>query len=190
MEKVKEIEAIPKLDMFSYEGALKTATEYFNGDAMAAKNWISKYALKNSNGEIFESSPDDMHKRIANEIVRIGKKYSNPIQFEDAYNILASFKYAIPGGSNMSGIGNTAQVVSLSNCFVVGNNSDSYGGIMQIDQECVQLEKRRGGVGVDLSHIIPKGTKVKNSAITSTGVVPFMEMYSNSTREVAQDGRI
>ena len=190
----KEEVLVPvKKDMKKYlrEEVLEKSREYFKGDELAATVWISKYALKNSEGEIFELSPDDMHHRIAGEIARIEKKYKNPMSEEELYETLKDFKYIIPQGSPMAGIGNNFQVSSLSNCFVIGNDtpSDSYGGIMKIDQEQVQLMKRRGGVGHDLSHIRPNGSPVKNSALTSTGIVPFMERYSNSTREVAQDGR-
>jgi len=163
--------------------------EYFKGDALASEVWINKYALKDSDGNIYELSPDDMHKRLAKELNRIEQKYPNPLSEDLIYNLLKDFKYVIPQGGPMSGIGNNLQIVSLSNCFVIGNYSDSYGGIMNTDEQQVQLMKRRGGVGHDLSHIRPKGSPVKNSALTSTGVVPFMERYSNSTREVAQDGR-
>ncbi len=167
------------------------ATAYFNGDELAANVWINKYALKDSKGNIYESTPDEMHWRLAREIARIESKYENPLTASDIYILLKNFKYIIPQGGPMAGIGNDFQISSLSNCFVIGNNgnSDSYGGIMKIDQEQVQLMKRRGGVGHDLSHIRPEGSPVKNSALTSTGIVPFMERYSNSTREVAQDGR-
>jgi len=165
------------------------ATEYFKNDLLSRDVWINKYALKDSDDNIYELTPDDMHNRLASELNRIEEKYSNPLSKEKIFNLLKDFKYIVPQGSPMSGIGNNMQVVSLSNCFVVGNKSDSYGGIMEIDQEQVQLMKRRGGVGHDLSHIRPKGSPVKNSALTSTGVVPFMERFSNSTREVAQDGR-
>ena len=177
--------------IYSYEEAIKGAREYFKGDDLAAKVWASKYALKDSYGNLYEKSPDDMHRRLASEIYRIEKKYPNPITEESIYQAFKDFKYIIPQGGPMTGIGNDYQIASLSNCFVIGNNgdSDSYGGIMKIDQEQVQLMKRRGGVGHDLSHIRPKGSPVLNSALTSTGVVPFMERYSNSTREVAQDGR-
>ena len=173
------------------DDVLKSATEYFKGDDMAAKVWMNKYALKDSDGNIFELNPDEMHRRIAREIARIELKYKNPMSEEFVYDLIKDFKYIIPQGSPMAGIGNYFQVASLSNCFVIGNkgDSDSYGGIMKIDQEQVQLMKRRGGVGHDLSHIRPYGSPVKNSALTSTGIVPFMERYSNSTREVAQDGR-
>jgi ribonucleoside-diphosphate reductase alpha chain len=176
---------------YSKEEALKSSLEYFKGDKLAAEQWIRKYALKDEKENLYEKNPDQMHRRIASEIVRIENKkgYNNPLEEEKVYNLLKDFRYLVPGGSNMSGIGNNKQIVSLSNCFVVGNNSDSYGGIMNLDQEQVQLMKRRGGVGHDLSHIRPKGSPVKNSALTSTGVVPFMERYSNSTKEVAQDGR-
>lgn len=174
---------------YSQEEILKKATEYFDGDTLAANVWMNKYALKNSDGQIFELTPDDMHRRLAREIARIERKYPNPMPEEEIYQLFKKFKYIIPQGSPMAGIGNNYQVSSLSNCFVIGNESDSYGGIMKADQEQVQLMKRRGGVGHDLSHIRPTGSPVKNSALTSTGIVPFMERYSNSTREVAQDGR-
>ncbi len=177
--------------IFTQDEALEASLNYFNGDDLAARVWINKYALKDSKGNLFEQSPDDMHKRIAKEIARIEKKYPNPLSEEEVFNLIKGFKYIVPQGSPMAGIGNPHQIASLSNCFVIGNSgaSDSYGGIMKIDQEQVQLMKRRGGVGHDLSHIRPKGSMVKNSALTSTGIVPFMERYSNSTREVAQDGR-
>ncbi len=176
---------------YTFNDSFKSALEYFKGDELAAKVWVNKYALKDSDGNIFESSPDDMHKRLATEIYRIEKKYANPLSEETIYELLKNFKYIIPQGGPMTGIGNRFQVASLSNCFVIGeeNPADSYGGIMKTDQEQVQLMKRRGGVGHDLSHIRPKGSHVLNSALTSTGVVPFMERFSNSTREVAQDGR-
>ncbi len=174
---------------YDYNEAINNSLEYFKGDKLAAEQWIRKYSLKDSKGNLYESSPEDMHHRLAKEISRIEKKYENPMQEKEIYSLLKDFKYLIPGGSNMSGIGNDKQITSLSNCFVVGEGFDSYGGIMHVDQEQVQLMKRRGGVGHDLSHIRPKGTDVKNSALTSTGVVPFMERYSNSTKEVAQDGR-
>ena len=180
-----------KKKIYSHEEAVKASIKYFKGDELAAKVWTNKYALKDSYGDLYEKDPDDMHHRIASEIHRIELNYSNPLPEELIYNVLKDFKYIVPQGGPMSGIGNDHQIASLSNCFVVGTgtNSDSYGGIMKIDQEQVQLMKRRGGVGHDLSHIRPKGTPVLNSALTSTGVVPFMERYSNSTREVAQDGR-
>ncbi|MDD2528778.1 MAG: adenosylcobalamin-dependent ribonucleoside-diphosphate reductase [Lentimicrobiaceae bacterium] len=170
---------------------MERATEYFKGDTLAANVWMNKYALKDSDGNIYELTPDDMHHRLAAEIARIEKKYKNPVDEATIYDLFRNFKYIIPQGSPMAGIGNNLQVSSLSNCFVIGSDSnyDSYGGIMKIDQEQVQLMKRRGGVGHDLSHIRPTGSPVKNSALTSTGIVPFMERYSNSTREVAQDGR-
>ena len=179
------------LKKYTHEEVLAKATEYFKGDVLAANVWMNKYALKNSAGDIFELTPDDMHRRLAKEIARIEKKYPNPMGEDEVYELLKGFKYIIPQGSPMAGIGNNFQVSSLSNCFVIGSdtNSDSYGGIMKVDQEQVQLMKRRGGVGHDLSHIRPYGSPVKNSALTSTGIVPFMERYSNSTREVAQDGR-
>lgn len=176
---------------YPHEEVLKAATEYFHGDSLAASVWMNKYALKNSDGEIFELSPNEMHQRLASEIARIENKYPNPLSEQKLFELFKDFKYIVPQGSPMAGIGNNFQVSSLSNCFVIGTEgtSDSYGGIMKIDQEQVQLMKRRGGVGHDLSHIRPKGSPVKNSALTSTGIVPFMERYSNSTREVAQDGR-
>ena len=184
---------IKKLHLTKYtqEEILKSATEYFNGDELAANVWMNKYALKDSDGSIYEQSPDEMHRRLASEIARIEQKYPDAMSEEEVYALLKDFKYIVPQGGPMSGIGNDFQNSSLSNCFVVGNegSSDSYGGIMKIDQEQVQLMKRRGGVGHDLSHIRPAGSPVKNSALTSTGIVPFMERYSNSTREVAQDGR-
>ena len=163
----------------------------FKGDELAARVWVNKYAVKDSFGNIFEKSPEDMHWRIANEVARIEAKYKNGLNAQQLYELLDHFKYIVPQGSPMTGIGNDFQVASLSNCFVIGIDgaADSYGGIIRIDEEQVQLMKRRGGVGHDLSHIRPKGSPVKNSALTSTGLVPFMERYSNSTREVAQDGR-
>ncbi|MFA8299187.1 MAG: adenosylcobalamin-dependent ribonucleoside-diphosphate reductase [Hyphomicrobiales bacterium] len=180
-----------KLTKYNETDVLKAATDYFKGDSLAASIWMNKYALKNSDGEIFELCPDQMHQRLARELARIEQKYPNPMSKEEIFELIRDFKYIVPQGSPMAGIGNNFQVSSLSNCFVIGNQgvSDSYGGIMKIDQEQVQLMKRRGGVGHDLSHIRPKGSPVKNSALTSTGIVPFMERYSNSTREVAQDGR-
>lgn len=177
--------------IYSNEEAVNASTEYFKGDTLAATVFINKYALKDSEGNIYESTPDEMHKRIASEIARVEAKYANPMTEEEIFDLIKNFTYIIPQGSPMTGIGNPFQIASLSNCFVIGNKgeSDSYGGIMKIDQEQVQLMKRRGGVGHDLSHIRPKGSGVKNSALTSTGLVPFMERYSNSTREVAQDGR-
>lgn len=175
----------------NYDEAFKASLDYFGGDELAARVWVSKYALKDSFGSIYELTPDDMHHRIAAEIARIEKKYPNPMGETEIYSLLKDFKFIVPQGSPMSGIGNHYQVGSLSNCFVIGLDGapDSYGGVIRIDEEQVQLMKRRGGVGHDLSHIRPKGTPVKNSALTSTGLVPFMERYSNSTREVAQDGR-
>ncbi len=172
------------------EEIMKSSVDYFHGDELAANVWMNKYALRNEN-KIYELNPDMMHRRLAAEYARIEAKYANPLGEEEIYQLLKDFKYIVPQGSPMSGIGNNFQVVSLSNCFVIGNsgNSDSYGGIMKIDQEQVQLMKRRGGVGHDLSHIRPGGSPVKNSALTSTGIVPFMQRYSNTTREVAQGGR-
>ena len=178
-----------KKKTYTYQEALKASTKYFKGDELAANVWINKYALKDSAGNIYERTPDDMHKRLAAELFRIDSKYKNPIPEKKFYELLKNFKYIVPQGGPMSGIGNNMQVSSLSNCFVIGNFADSYGGIIHTDQEQVQLMKRRGGVGHDLSHIRPKGSAVLNSALSSTGLVPFMERYSNSTREVAQDGR-
>jgi ribonucleoside-diphosphate reductase alpha chain len=174
---------------YTYEEAFKSSLEYFKGDELAARVWVNKYALKDSYGKIYELNPDQMHHRIAREIARIEKKYSNPMSEAEVYEYLKDFKYIVPQGSPMTGIGNNFQIASLSNCFVIGNGADSYGGILKTDQEQVQLMKRRGGVGHDLSHVRPMGSPVLNSALSSTGVVPFMERYSNSTREVAQDGR-
>jgi len=176
---------------YTYDEALAAATKYFDGDELAAGVWLNKYALKDSYGNIFEQDPDDMHRRMAKEIARVESKYPSPLSEDEIFTLLAKFKYIVPQGGPMTGIGNKHQVASLSNCFVIGNDgkSDSYGGIMKTDEEQVQLMKRRGGVGHDLSGIRPTGSPVKNSALTSTGVVPFMERYSNSTREVAQDGR-
>ena len=176
---------------YAFEEAFEEALKYFAGDELAARVWVNKYSMKDSFGNIYEKSPEDMHWRIANEIARIEKKYKNPMSAQEIFDLLDHFKYIIPAGSPMTGIGNNYQVASLSNCFVIGldGDADSYGAIMRIDEEQVQLMKRRGGVGHDLSHIRPKGSPVNNSALTSTGLVPFMERYSNSTREVAQDGR-
>ncbi len=181
----------PSLTKFNYEEVMKKATDFFDGDSLAAGVWVSKYALKDSEGNLYEQTPDDMHRRIAREIHRIENNYPNPLPEEKIFNLLKDFRYIVPQGSPMAGIGNPFQIGSLSNCFVIGNrgDADSYGGIMKVDEEQVQLMKRRGGVGHDLSHIRPKGSPVKNSALTSTGLGPFMERYSNSTREVAQDGR-
>lgn len=180
-----------KYQSYNSDEVRKAATIYFKGDELAADVWMNKYSLKDSQGLIYEKSPEEMHRRIAKEFARIEQKYPNPLSEEKIYELISEFKYIIPQGSPMAGIGNNFQIASLSNCFVIGNegSSDSYGGIMKIDEEQVQLMKRRGGVGHDLSHIRPKGSPVKNSALTSTGIVPFMERYSNSTREVAQDGR-
>lgn len=176
---------------YTFDDAYRASLEYFDGDELAARVWASKYALKDSFGNLYELTPDDMHHRIAAEIARIEKKYPNPMSHDEVFGYLKDFRYIVPQGSPMTGIGNRFQVASLSNCFVIGldGTPDSYGGVIRIDEEQVQLMKRRGGVGHDLSHIRPKGTPVKNSALTSTGLVPFMERYSNSTREVAQDGR-
>lgn len=180
-----------KKKTYTFDEAYKASLEYFSGDELAAKVWVSKYALKDSQGVIYEKTPEDMHWRLAKEIARIEKKYKNPLSEQELFDLFDRFKYIIPQGSPMTGIGNDYQVASLSNCFVIGmdGSADSYGAIIRIDEEQVQLMKRRGGVGHDLSHIRPKGSPVKNSALTSTGLVPFMERYSNSTREVAQDGR-
>jgi ribonucleoside-diphosphate reductase alpha chain len=193
-ESIKEEKGeMKKAEPVIYESAeaIEKSTAYFKGDSLAATVWVSKYALKNSQGQLYELTPDDMHRRIAREIHRIEKKYPNPMSEEEILNLIRDFKYIIPQGSPMAGIGNDFQVGSLSNCFVIGTegSADSYGGIMKIDEEQVQLMKRRGGVGHDLSHIRPRDSLVKNSALTSTGIVPFMERYSNSTREVAQEGR-
>ncbi|MBR0223700.1 MAG: ribonucleoside-diphosphate reductase, adenosylcobalamin-dependent, partial [Bacteroidales bacterium] len=176
---------------YTYEEALAASRAYFHGDELAATVWINKYAMKDSFGNLYEKSPDDMHRRLAKEFARIEKNYSDPLSEEQIFSLLKDFRYVIPQGGPMTGIGNDHQVASLSNCFVIGHDhpADSYGGILMTDQEQVQLMKRRGGVGHDLSHIRPTGSPVLNSALTSTGVVPFMERFSNSTREVAQDGR-
>ena len=176
---------------YSYEEAYEASLKYFAGDELAARVWVNKYAMKDSFGNIYERSPQDMHWRIANEVARIEQKYPNPMSAQEVFDLLDHFRYIVPAGSPMTGIGNNHQVASLSNCFVIGleGDSDSYGAIMRIDEEQVQLMKRRGGVGHDLSDLRPKGSPVNNSALTSTGLVPFMERYSNSTREVAQDGR-
>jgi len=178
-------------DTYSIDEAFEASKDYFEGDELAARVWVNKYALKDSFGKIYERTPDDMHRRLASEIGRIEKRYPDPLSFDELFELLRGFKYIVPQGSPMTGIGNNFQIASLSNCFVIGHEgtADSYGGIMKIDQEQVQLMKRRGGVGHDLSHIRPTGSPVLNSALSSTGVVPFMERYSNSTREVAQDGR-
>ena len=193
-EVTESIDEVPQckkeLKIHTFDEAIKSAIEYFKGDSLAASVWVNKYALKDSAGNIYEVNPDQMHHRLAREINRIERKYPNPMSEEEIYNLLKDFKYLIPQGGPMSGIGNEFQVASLSNCFVIGyENADSYGGILKVDEEQVQLMKRRGGVGHDLSNIRPKSSPVKNSALTSTGIVPFMERYSNSTREVAQDGR-
>ena len=176
---------------YSYDEAFEASLQYFKGDELAARVWVNKYAVKDSFGNIYEKSPEDMHWRLANEVARIEAKYPNGLSSQELFELLDHFNYIVPQGSPMTGIGNDFQVASLSNCFVIGldGDADSYGAIIRIDEEQVQLMKRRGGVGHDLSHIRPKGSPVKNSALTSTGLVPFMERYSNSTREVAQDGR-
>jgi len=180
-----------KLTAYKHEEVLESATVYFKGDKLAASVWMNKYALKDSDGNIYELTPDDMHRRLASEVARIEQKYPNPLSEDELFELFRDFRYIVPQGSPMAGVGNDFQISSLSNCFVIGGdgNQDSYGGIMKVDQEQVQLMKRRGGVGHDLSHIRPAGSRVLNSALTSTGIVPFMERFSNSTREVAQDGR-
>lgn len=180
-----------EINTYTQDEAYEASLSYFKGDDLAARVWVNKYALKDSHGTVYELTPDDMHQRLASELARIEKKYPNPMSQSDIFALIRDFAYLVPQGGPMTGIGNPHQIASLSNCFVIGNpgDSDSYGGIMKIDQEQVQLMKRRGGVGHDLSHIRPRGSAVKNSALTSTGIVPFMERYSNSTREVAQDGR-
>ncbi|MEM1327256.1 MAG: adenosylcobalamin-dependent ribonucleoside-diphosphate reductase [Bacteroidota bacterium] len=175
--------------IYTFQEALEASIDYFDGDELAANVWVNKYALKDSQGNIYERTPDDMHRRIAKEIARVEKKYIDPIPEKEIYKLLKDFKYIVPQGSPMAGIGNRHQISSLSNCFVIGNQADSYAGIIRLDEEQAQLMKRRGGVGHDLSHIRPKGSPVMNSALSSTGIVPFMERYSNCTREVAQDGR-
>ncbi len=190
-EKGREVSKSRVEKTFTFNEAFEATVKYFKGDELAARVWVNKYALKDSQGAIYEKTPDDMHMRLASEIARIESKYKNPMSKKEIFDLIKDFKYIVPQGSPMAGIGNHFQVGSLSNCFVIGHDTDadSYGGIMKVDQEQVQLMKRRGGVGHDLSHIRPKGSPVKNSALTSTGLVPFMERFSNSTREVAQDGR-
>jgi ribonucleoside-diphosphate reductase alpha chain len=188
-EEMSKSKQVKKPGTYTFEEAYKSSLEYFKGDELAARVWVTKYALKDSYGFIYEQNPDHMHHRIAKELARVEQKYANPMSEEEIYGYLKDFRYIVPQGSPMTGIGNNFQVASLSNCFVIGNSADSYGGIMKTDQEQVQLMKRRGGVGHDLSHVRPMGSPVLNSALSSTGVVPFMERYSNSTREVAQDGR-
>jgi len=179
------------INKYTFEETYKASLDYFTGDELAAKVWVNKYALKDAFGNIYEKTPEDMHHRLAGEVARIEQKYPNPLSEKDLFDLFDHFKYIVPQGSPMTGIGNDFQIASLSNCFVIGIDgpADSYGAVIRIDEEQVQLMKRRGGVGHDLSHIRPKGSPVKNSALTSTGLVPFMERYSNSTREVAQDGR-
>ena len=186
-----KLKTIVNRKTYTFDEAFKASLDYFTGDELAAKVWVNKYALKDAFGNIYEESPVDMHHRLANEIARVEKKYPNPLSEQELYDLFDHFRYIVPQGSPMTGIGNDYQIASLSNCFVIGldGQADSYGAIIRIDEEQVQLMKRRGGVGHDLSHIRPKGSPVKNSALTSTGLVPFMERYSNSTREVAQDGR-
>ena len=188
---VIKLNTIVNRKTYTFDEAFKASLDYFTGDELAAKVWVNKYALKDAFGNIYEKSPVDMHHRLASEIARVEKKYPNPLSEEELFNLFDHFRYIVPQGSPMTGIGNDFQIASLSNCFVIGldGDADSYGAIIRIDEEQVQLMKRRGGVGHDLSHIRPKGSPVKNSALTSTGLVPFMERYSNSTREVAQDGR-
>lgn len=186
-----KLKTIVNRKTYTFDEAFKASLGYFTGDELAAKVWVNKYALKDAFGNIYEESPADMHHRLASEIARVEKKYPNPLSEEELFNLFDHFRYIVPQGSPMTGIGNDFQIASLSNCFVIGldGEADSYGAIIRIDEEQVQLMKRRGGVGHDLSHVRPKGSPVKNSALTSTGLVPFMERYSNSTREVAQDGR-
>ena len=186
-----KLKTIVNRKTYTFDEAFKASLGYFTGDELAAKVWVNKYALKDAFGNIYEESPADMHHRLASEIARVEKKYPNPLSEEELFSLFDHFRYIVPQGSPMTGIGNDFQIASLSNCFVIGldGDADSYGAIIRIDEEQVQLMKRRGGVGHDLSHIRPKGSPVKNSALTSTGLVPFMERYSNSTREVAQDGR-
>ncbi len=188
---VIKLKTIVNRKTYTFDEAFNPSLDYFAGDELAAKVWVNKYALKDAFGNIYEKSPVDMHRRLANEIARVERKYPNPLSEEELFNLFDHFRYIVPQGSPMTGIGNEFQIASLSNCFVIGldGDADSYGAIIRIDEEQVQLMKRRGGVGHDLSHIRPKGSPVKNSALTSTGLVPFMERYSNSTREVAQDGR-
>ena len=190
VEESQPVEAEPRR-IYTKQEILPDVVRYFGGDELAAGVWIDKYALKNKNGELMERTPEDMHRRMAREFARIERRYIHPLSEEEIFSLFDHFKYIIPQGSPMAGIGNNDQIVSLSNCFVIGNsgNSDSYGGIIRMDEEQVQLMKRRGGVGHDLSDIRPSGSHVQNCALTSTGVVPFMERFSNSTREVAQDGR-
>ncbi|MDE5900164.1 MAG: ribonucleoside-diphosphate reductase, adenosylcobalamin-dependent, partial [Muribaculaceae bacterium] len=180
-----------QLRTYTPEEVHDASLRYFDGDELASRVWASKYALKDSFGNVYEQSPDDMHRRLASELARIEHKYPNPMSAEEIFELLRDFRYLVPQGSPMSGIGNNFQTVSLSNCFVIGlsDPADSYGAICKLDEEQVQLMKRRGGVGHDLSQLRPKGMPVNNSALTSTGLVPFMERYSNTTREVAQDGR-
>ena len=187
----KAEEAPQTEQVYKKEEIFQDVVRYFDGDELAAGVWIDKYALKNANGELVEHTPEDMHRRMAREFARVERRYPHPMSEDEIFNLFDHFKYVIPQGSPMAGIGNKYQVVSLSNCFVIGNsgNSDSYGGIMKMDEEQVQLMKRRGGVGHDMSDIRPMGSHVQNCAQTSTGIVPFMERFSNSTREVAQDGR-
>jgi len=189
VEDVKKFKKTKNRQKVTFEEAFAKSVDYFEGDELAARVFVNKYALKDSFGNIYESSPVEMHNRISDELFRIENKYSNPLSRKLIFDLLDNFKYIIPQGSPMSGIGNDLQLVSLSNCFVIGfekQSADSYGGIMKMDQEQVQLMKRRGGVGHDLSHIRPKGSPVFNSALTSTGIVPFMERFSNSTRNLCK----
>ena len=190
VEETKDRESL-SLKKYSREEVYEATLNYFKGDTLATEVWINKYCLKDSDGNLYEKTPDDMHWRLANELARIEQKYPNPLSVKQIYEKIKNFKRIVPQGSPMAGIGNNFQTVSISNCFVIGNEveADSYGGICKLDQEIAQLQKRRAGVGIDLSFIRPKGSPVKNSALTSTGVVPFMERFSNTTREVAQDGR-
>ena len=184
-----EEKKINNMNVYTQKEIISSSKDYFNGDVMAAEVWMKKYALKDTNGNIYELTPDDMHRRIAKELARVEQKYINPMAEDEIFDLIKGFKYIVPQGSPMAGIGNTLQAVSLSNCFVIGHDYDSYGSILRVDEEQTHLMKRRGGVGHDLSHIRPKGSVVNNSALTSTGIVPFMERYSQTTREVAQDGR-
>jgi len=193
MQTINKISRKPKVakdrKIYTHAEVLEASTKYFKGDDLAASVWLNKYALKDTYGNLYELTPNDMHRRIASEIARAEAAYPDPYTEKEIFEVLKDFKYIVPQGSPMAGIGNIFQVSSLSNCFVIGNSADSYGGIMRMDEEQAQLMKRRGGVGHDLSHIRPKGSQVMNSALSSTGISPFMERYSNCTREVAQDGR-
>lgn len=191
VQKTKDGKTLSKRKTYTRDEVYASTLEYFKGDTLATEVWINKYCLKDSDGNLYEKTPDEMHWRLANELARIELKYPNGLTAQQIYDKIKRFDKIVPQGSPMAGIGNDFQVVSISNCFVIGNeeDADSYGGIFKLDQEVAQLQKRRAGVGVDMSFIRPKGSPVKNSALTSTGVVPFMERFSNTTREVAQDGR-